>query len=516
MTRQGRQAGMEDIREVLRTYQRLSSIKGTARLLGCAKGTVRRYVRWARDHGLLGDVLPSEGELARAWGRAEGGEAIIRSQLTPHQGAIEAWLAGGIPLVRIQELLVEQHGWSGSYATLKRYTAPWRDDTEATIRIETKPGEEAQVDFGHLGPLWDEWEKRMRKAWVFLMTLSYSRHQYAEVVFGQDVGTWVGCHRRAFEWFGGVPERVVLDNLKAAIVKAAVYDPLVNRTYAEQAEHYGFLISPCRPGEPQHKGKVERGVPYLRNNFWRTFQGKGTTAANAALKVWIMDTAGQRVHGTIRRKPLEVFAAEERSALRPLPATPYDLAVWKEATVHADCHVVAEGSYYSAPYRLRGERVLVRLGLQLAQIYKDHELVASHARANRPGTRRTDVAHYPPEKAAWLEKTPQWCLAEAARVGPWTRRLVEEVLGRQHPLDGLRRAQGLLHLGKTYGWRRLERASLRAVNYGLYTYQGIKRMLERGLDGQPMAITDAPVASRSFRHARPVAELLAHLPAKEA
>jgi hypothetical protein len=258
-------------------------------------------------------------------------------------------------------------------------------------------------------------------------------------------------------------------------------------------------------------------VPYVRNNFWRAFRGKGTTAANAALKVWVTDTAGTRVHGTIRRKPLEVFTAEERGALKPLPATPYDLAVWKEATVHADCHVVAEGSYYSAPHRLRGERVLVRLGLQLVQIYRASELVASHPRANRPGTRRTDVAHYPPEKAAWLERTPQWCLAEAARVGPWTRRVVEEVLGRQHPLDGLRRAQGVLRLGKAYGWRRLERASLRAVNHGLYTYQGIKRMLERGLDGEPMsALETTTSAERVFRHARPVAELLAHLPAKEA
>lgn len=507
---------MEDIREVLRTYQQLASIKGTARLLGCAKGTVRRYVRWATAQGLLTGPLPSAGELAQAWGRADRGEAILRSQLVAHQETIEGWLAGGIPLVRIQELLAERHGWSGSYATLKRSTAPWRDDTEATVRIETKPGEEAQVDFGHLGSLWDDGAGRLRKAWLFLMTLSYSRHLYAEVVFGQELATWVGCHRRAFEWFGGVPERVVLDNLKAGIVKAAVYDPVVNRTYAELAEHYGFLISPCRPGEPQHKGKVERGVPYVRNNFWRAFQGKGLTAANAALTVWATETAGQRVHGTIRRKPLAVFVAEERNALRPLPATPYDLAVWKEATVHADCHVVAEGSYYSAPFRLRGERVLVRLGLQLTHIYKEYELVASHPRATRAGTRRTDVAHYPPEKAAWLEATPQWCLAEAARVGPWTRALVEEVLGRQHPLDGLRRAQGVLRLGKTFGGPRLERASLRAVNYGLFTYQGIKRILEQGLDGQPMGGAEPPAAARAFRHARPVQELLWHLPAKAA
>jgi hypothetical protein len=241
-------------------------------------------------------------------------------------------------------------------------------------------------------------------------------------------------------------------------------------------------------------------------------------AANGALKVWITETAGERVHGTIRRKPLAVFAAEERGALRALPATPYDLAVWKEATVHADCHVVAQGSYYSAPHRLRGERVLVRVGLQVTQLFNQaHALVASHPTAMRAGTRRTDLAHYPPEKAAWLEATPQWCLAEAARTGPWTRQLVEEVLGRQHPLDGLRRAQGMLRLGKTYGSRRLERASLRAVSYGLFTYQGLKHILERGLDEQPMGGAEpAPPTARVFRHARPVQELLLHLPAKEA
>ena len=474
-------------------------------------------MRWAKEKGLLDGVLPSAGELARAWGRAEGGEQLIRSELSAHRESIEGWIKDGIPLVRIQDLLVERHGWQGSYATLKRYTAPMRDAGEAFVRIETAPGVEAQVDFGYLGPLWDEVEQRTRKASLFLMLLSYSRHMYAEVVFTQDILTWTGCHRRAFEWYGGVPERIVLDNLKAAIVKAAVYDPVANRSYVELADHYGFLISPCRPGEPRHKGKVERDVQYVRNNFWRAANAKGLAEANAALREWVLGKAGLRVHGTIRRKPLEVFEGEERMVLRALPAHGFDLAVWKEATVHVDCHVVAEGSYYSAPHRLRGEKVMIRLGSQMAQIYAKTELVATHVRAGRPGTRRTDPAHYPPEKAAYLEATPQWCMAEASRVGPWTRRLIDGILTRQHPLDGLRRAQGILRLQKAYTRSRLESASFRGVNYGLYTYQAVKRILERGLDGKPMG-QEGPVPEprREYRHARALPEMLLHLPAREA
>jgi len=507
---------MEDIREVLRTFRAEGTVKGTARTLNCARGTVRRYVRWARERGYLGGAeLPGAGELAKAWGEREKGDAAVRAKLLPFRDDIEGWLRQDLRLTRIQDLLAERHGWSGSYNTLKRFAEPMRETGESFVRIETAPGAEAQVDFGLLGPVWDAAEGRERKGWVFLMTLSNSRHMYAEVVFRQDLPTWIGCHTRAFEWFGGVPKKLVIDNLKAAIVKAVLYDPLPNRTYVEMAEHCGFMISPCRPGEPRHKGKVERGVPYVRNSFYAGRPVTDLSETNRALKEWVMK-AGQRIHGTTKMRPLEAFDGMEKAFLMDLPERPFEVTEWKEATVHTDCHVSVLGSYYSVPHRLRGQRLLVKLTATMAHIYSSHELVAAHVRAGRKGAWRTVLAHYPPEKAVWLESTPAWCMAEAQRTGPGTEALVRRLLEQPSPLDHLRRVQGILGLRRKWGRDRVEAACVRAVQYGVSTYGAVKKILEKGLEGTQAEEVGAEPVTATYQFARPMTELLVHLPAKEA
>jgi transposase len=516
MINQGRKAGMDDIREVLRTFKAEGTIKGTARTLTCARGTVRRYVRWAEDLGYLGGAeLPEAGELAKAWGEREQVDAAVRAKLHPFRDDIEGWLNQKISLVRIQDMLVERHGWGGSYNTLKRFTEPMRDTGESFVRIETAPGAEAQVDFGLMGMVWDPEERRERKGWLFLMTLSNSRHMYGEIVFRQDLPTWIMCHTRAFEWFGGVPKKLTIDNLKAGIVNVALYDFLANRTYVEQAEHCKFMISPCRPRMPRHKGKVESGVKYVRNAFFVGRPLMDLAEVNRALKAWIMEKAGLRIHGTTKMRPLEAFLGMEKAFLLPLPESPFEMTEWKEATVHADCHISVLGSYYSVPYRLRGQRVTVKLTHTMARIYLIHELVATHIRAGKKGTWRTVLAHYPPEKVVWLESTPAWCMAEAERTGPGTQALVRELLGRPSPLDHLRRVQGILGLKKKWGRERVEAACSRAHRYGVYTYGAVKNILEQGLDG-PVAVEGvAEVIAPSYKFARPMSELLAHLPAKE-
>src|SRR4029453_8691362 len=218
-----------------------------------------------------------------------------------------------------------------------RRLAPAR--SRATLRLEVEPGEEAQVDFGFAGQFLDPESDRVRRAWVFVMTLSCSRHQYAELVFDQTIETWLRLHRAAFEFFGGVPRRVVLDNLRAAIVHAALYDPEVQRSYRECAEHYGFLIAPCRPRTPEHKGKVEQGgVHYLKRNFLGGRTPTAITQANTDVLAWCLSTAGLRIHGTTKTQPGYQFEPLEQARLLSLPSAPYDLAIWKQATVHRDCY----------------------------------------------------------------------------------------------------------------------------------------------------------------------------------
>jgi hypothetical protein len=344
---------------------------------------------------------------------------------------------------------------------------------------------------------------RVRRAWVFVMTLSCSRHQYAELVFDQTVETWLRLHRAAFEFFGGVPRRVVLDNLRAAIVHAALYDPEVQRSYRECAEHYGFLIAPCRPRTPEHKGKVEQGgVHYVKRNALAGRAFRDIHDANRHLLRWCLEVAGRRLHGTTKQIPLEVFDRFERPALLPLPLTPWELAEWKQAKLHADCHVVFDGAYYSAPHRLLGERLWVRAAGSKVELFHDYALVATHRRA-RPGQRRTLVAHLPPEKVHFLLQTPAWCRERAAAIGPACALFIETLLD-DRPLDRLRSAQGVLRLADRYGAERVDAACTRAHAVGEHRYHTIKAILDHALDRQPLPGL-APLAPSPLvpRHARP-------------
>ncbi len=206
---------------------------------------------------------------------------------------------------------------------------------DACVRVEVLPGEQAQVDFGYARLTLDP-TGRLRKTWAFVMTLSHSRHQFVELVYDQTVETWLACHVHAFAFFGGVPKTIVLDNLKAAILKACRENPLVQRAYRELAEHYDFLIDPNPPAMPHLKGKVEKGgVHYVKRNFLAGRDPEPTVELNVKAREWCLRTAGERVHGTTRKQPIRVFETVERQALLPLPVAVYDLAVWKSGEAPA-------------------------------------------------------------------------------------------------------------------------------------------------------------------------------------
>jgi hypothetical protein len=377
--------------------------------------------------------------------------------------------------------------------------------SSATLRLEVDPGAEAQVDFGFAGQFRDPESGRVRRAWVFMMTLSCSRHQYAELVFEQTIDTWLRLHRAAFEFFGGVPGRVVLDNLRAAIVHAALDDPEVQRSYREFAEHYGFLIAPCRPRTPEHNGKVEQGgVHYVTRNALAGRACRDVHEANRHVLRCCLEIAGRRVHGTTKRIPLEVCDQVERAALAPLPPTPWELAEWKQATLHADCHVVFAGAYYSAPHRLVGQRLWVRATAWKVELFHDYTLVATHRRA-RPGQRRTLTDHLPPDKVHFLLQTPAWCRERATAIGPACGAFIAALLG-DRSLDRLRSAQGVLRLAQRVGAPRLEAACARAHAVGEYRYHTIKTILVNALDHQPLPALALPAPAPPAvapRHARP-------------
>jgi transposase len=503
----GRRSPVTEIREILRRLQLGERARRIARDLEVSRNTVAHYRRWAATQGLLTGPLPEPAALAALLAAPPGQRpAQEQSLVEPFGEQVLAWHAQGVEGQAIWQLLVEQHGFGGSYSSIKRFLRRVAPPTpRATLRLEVGPGEEAQVDFGFGGLYRDPEQDRRRRAWVFVMTLSCSRHQYAALVFDQSVATWLRLHRAAFEFFGGVPRRVVLDNLRAAIVHASLYDPEVQRSYRECAEHYGFLIAPCRPRTPEHKGKVEQGgVHYVKRNALAGRDFRDLQDGNRHLLRWSLETAGRRVHGTTKQIPLDVFAQVECAALQPLPVTPWELTEWKRARLHPDCHVVFGGAYYSGPHRLLGQRLWVRATDVKVELYHEYALVATHRRA-RPGQRRTLTAHLPPDKVHFLLQTPAWCQTRAATIGPACLSFIEALLG-DRPLDRLRSAQGVLRLGQRHSAARLEAACARALAVGEYRYHTVKTILVHALDGQPLPSLTPVVAAISAappRHARP-------------
>jgi len=483
-----------NLHELLRRLRAGESRNAITRAMHVSPNTVTAYRRWAETQGLLSGALPDLTTLAAL--RAQTLRAD-RTPRHPNQSSIEGyraeiaeWLAQGRKPLTIWRLLKRRYPerFTASDSAVRRLVRSIRADQppEVTLRLETAPGEVAQVDFGYLGVLCDDLSGELRKGWVFVMSLGWSRHMYAEIVFDQSVSTWLVCHQHAFEFFGGVPQRVVLDNLKAAVIRAYTRedDPEVQQSYRECAEHYGFLIDPCLPRKPQHKGKVERGgVGYIQQAFLPLLpEGVRRSEANCLLRHWLMTEAGLRVHGTTRERPLTRFAHTERAALVPLPATAYDPAVWKRCTLHRDGHVTFEKAYYSAPYRLIGQTLWLRAGLREIRVFsEDVQLVATHPRARQPGQRFTQPDHLPADKAQALTMTRDTCSARAQAIGPATHQVIGELLASR-PVDRLRTALRLLRLADQFSSERLEAACGLSLAYGDASLRTLKRILRDGLE----------------------------------
>ena len=364
---------MHRLQELVRLHRLGLTERRAAKELRIGRNTAREYRRALQAAGVLDgspDELPALEALKAIVMTALPSRPAPQqvSKLDAWQAEVEALLEKRLgPQAIYDRLRLEHADFQGSIGGLKRLVHRLRRSrgvlaTDVTIPVETEPGEIAQVDFGYAGKLWDPITRMPRKAWVFVMVLGY-RHQYCEVVFDQRTSTWLELHQRAFASLGGVPRVVVPDNLKAAVIRAAFGIsglPELNRSYRELARHYGFRVDPAPPRAPKKKGKVESGVKYVKNNCLRGRHDQELPAVNAELKRWVFEIAGARVHGTTGRRPLEMFTSEEQAHLLPLPKRRYETVIWKQATVHADCHVNFDKRLYSVPWRLINQEVWLR------------------------------------------------------------------------------------------------------------------------------------------------------------
>lgn len=250
----------------------------------------------------------------------------LASRAKPYEGQIIQWLNHGIQATTIHATLVRQYGYQGSYFSVLRFVNKLKTKlTPVTMLLEFTPGECAQIDFGAGPKFVDTRTGEIVSSWIFVMVLAWSR-LYAEIVWDKTICTWLKCHRHAFEFFGGVPSKLVIDNPKCAITKARYNDPQVQRAYADLAEGYGFIISPCPPRHPQKKGRVEAGVKYIKNNFLPPREFCDIVEANQQLIQWTLEVAGNRIHGSTHEKPLTRFKQVECLLLKALPVQPPELA----------------------------------------------------------------------------------------------------------------------------------------------------------------------------------------------
>jgi hypothetical protein len=356
-------------------------------------------------------------------------------------------------------------------------------------------GEAMEIDYGRLGMWTDPIGGRQRTVWAFVATLRASGQHFVRPVLRMDRATWITCHQEALAFFGGSPRFWICDNLKAGVLSADLYDPRLNRAYRELAEHHGAIVDPARAAHPKDKPRVERAVPYVRDSFW---SGRSFTSFDEIVRealVWSRDTAPRRRHRARGVIVGELFEQHERPALIPLPERPFALVEWKDARVHPDCHVAVDRTLYSVPWQHVGKTLQAKVSASLVELFDGDVLVKTHVRDGR--RRITDDADLPPDKVAFLMRTPAWCRRRAAEIGTATAALVDGLLV-QGGLTRLREVQALLRLLDKYDAVRLEAACALALTAD-GRMKTVRNILEAGLDQRQLELPPATSAG-AFLH----------------
>lgn len=472
---------MYQYRQIIFRLRQGDSIRSIAQSRLADRKKLRQIRDVAIQHGWLekSDDLPCDEVLSSVFKGAQKHQR--QSDAAPFMLQIETWVKQGIQTSTIHAALQREQDCKASYYSILRAVNRIKEKlAPVTMMLDFEPAECAQVDFGKGPDLIDTLTGHVTKTWIFVMVLAWSRHMYAEIVLRQDVETWLGCHRRAFEWFNGTPKKIMVDNAKCAITKACYHDPVVQRSYGDCAEGYGFIISACPPRDPQKKGRVESGVKYVKNAFVPLRAFRNLSDANEQLRAWLLEVAGNRKHGSTHEKPLTLFETEHQ-LLNRLPDNPPELAVWQKVYVHGNCHVQFLKCHYSAPFRLVKQELWLRASETTVRLYREHELVAVHPRLFKHGSKHSLNEHLPPNALAYCMKDPQWCLEQSRHIGSWCEELVTRLLN-ESVVDYLRGVQGIISLQKKYGNARLDAACRRALSFQCGYYRTVKSILQQGLE----------------------------------
>lgn len=484
--------GVTEILDILRRAQANDSIRRIARATGVARNTVRNYLRLAAEHSFSETVASDQlQEIALAIFRAvhgigdrDGAQLGAAAPLIPHRDLIGDWLEKDSLTLTKAHIKLGRMGVAVTYSTLYRYAreAFGFGGPKVTVRMaETAPGEVAQVDFGQMGLIYDPDTGRRRKLHALVVTLVYSRHQYVYLTHRQDLNALIAGIEEAWEFFGGVARRLVLDNMKVAVVKADRHDPVFNKTFQEYSQHRGFIIDPAPVRHPEAKGCVENQVKYVRGNFFAGEEFIDRDHAQREAIRWCRTTAGLRLHGTTRKRPLLVFEQEEQKTLLPVSPERFDVPVFADCTVHRDHHIQFQRAIYSLPTQYIGKEVFVRGDSALVRIYYQQQLIRTHPK-KKPGERSTIYEDYPKEKSAYAKRDVNYYISTAKGNGERQGAFMAELLAGDVPWAFLRQAQSLLRLNDKYGSPRVNNACARALSFGLMNVKRVEGIIKQAME----------------------------------
>jgi transposase len=474
---------MSEIAAILGLWRQRWPLRRIARELGLDRKTVRRYVQ-RQGNDSLGGVGDSKGtkvppgKPGSKGAKVPPGDLRGRSRCEPYREPIETWLEQGLSGQRIYQDLVCEYGFEGSYDSVKRFVRSLKKAHPKRIyRIEALPGEEAQVDFGTGAPILRGDGRRRRRTHIFRVVLSYSRKAYCEAVLRQDTETFLRCLENAFRYFGGVPQTLNVDNLRAAVAKAHWYEPEVNPKLASFCTHYDTVILPCRPGKPEHKGKVESSVKYVKNNALKGRVFGCLNEENRFLREWEQKVADGRIHGTTRAQVRQRFEEVEKPALSALPLSLFPCFREGPRRVHRDSYVEVAGAYYEVPEEYIGRQVWVRWDSRTVRVFnKRFEQVRILSRRAAGQYSRHLSAHG--RRHVSVERDTAFWIGRCTRLGEDCGLWAVEVMAKQGA-PGIRVLQGLLALTKKHSTAVLNNACRQAVSLGAYRLRELKRLIQR-------------------------------------
>jgi transposase len=381
----------------------------------------------------------------------------------------------------------EKHPDGYQYTQFCEHYWRWRKKLDYCMRQEHRGGEKLFIDYSDGLSIVDQVTGELRLTQLFLAVWGASNYTYAEAALSQALPDWIGAHRRALEYFGCTPRVLVPDNLRSGVSKACKYEPELNPTYADMAEHYGCAVLPARPRKPRDKAKVENGVLIAKRWILAVLRRRtffSLAELNTAIRE-CLERLNNRPMKKLKKSRRELFDTIDRPNALPLPPRPYEYAEWYKARVQMNYHVEVDGHYYSVPYRLLHERVDVRLTATVTEAFHKGERAAAHARSYAKGGYTTLKEHMPPSHRYYAEWNPDRFIRWAGKTGEATARLVETILStRPYPEQGYKACLGIINLTRDYEPVRVEAAAERALKYKTCSYRSMKAILSAGLDRQ--------------------------------